>query len=121
MLPLLVWSMHAEHNILEMVKEPKDGYVENQVEGPLCLLVQSSGSPINAKSKDQDGEIKSRVVVMNVCHSSHDDERQIVQEPSEERIYARKVEVVNVVVVQVVVTTLPADKVPCNHEGENAE
>ena len=44
-----------------------------------CFISQH---PIGKKSKGEDGKVKSRVVVVDVRDTSHGDERQVVEEPT---------------------------------------
>lgn len=121
MLPLAVVANHTEADILEQNEEADNNSIQHDIDRPLKLLVQSPRCPINTESRTQDGEIQRGVVVMDVGDTCHSHERQVVQEPTNDRVDTGIVDVINVVLGQLIVATLPADGVPGHEETEDAE
>src|SRR2546421_12504042 len=56
---------------------------------------------------------------MNVGNSSHGDKGDIMQEPADHGIEAGVVDVINVVLLELSVTALPANGIPNNHEAKD--
>lgn len=119
--PLLILPDHAENNILEHDKKPNDGDIQHRIDRPLRGPRQLLRQPIDAEAKRQDGEVQRGIVVVDICHARHDHKGEVVQEPSRERVQARVVDVVNVRVAELLVAALPADHVPDDDEGEDAQ
>ena len=59
--------------------------------------------------------------MVNVGDTSHGDEGQVVQEPAEHGVDARVVEVVDLGPSELVVAALSADRVPSDHDEEEAD
>lgn len=60
-------------------------------------------------------------VVMNISDAGHDDERQIVQHPADDRVETGIVDLVNVALRQIIVASLPSDEIPGEDCGEDSE
>ena len=50
--------------------------------------------------------------MMDISDAGHDDKGKIVQDPSDNWVYARVVDVTNFIVAEIIVPPLPAQKVP---------
>ena len=112
---------HTEANRPKQPEEPDNGDVKGTKDGPVDLLVQLARAPVDAEASGKDGEVQSRVVVVDVGDTAHGDEWKIVQEPSDDGVEAGVVDLVNVGGLEVFVAALPTDEVPDYHEGEDTE
>lgn len=121
MCPLLTGTLNAKHNRPEINEHASDGQVQQSIDEPNGLCVESLGKPVNAKPKCKDGIIESWIIVVNICYSCHDNKRKIMKNPSNDRIYPRVVDMVNMGLAKVLVTSLPADKVPKDQEPKDAQ
>lgn len=115
MFPLRTVAHHAEGDGAEVPVQSDDCGIEHHVEAPLEILAPVARRPVDTKAGRDDGEPQRRVVVMNVRHSCHDQERHVVQKPADDRVNARIVNVVNVVHSEIRISALPADEVEDNH------
>jgi hypothetical protein len=59
--------------------------------------------------------------VVDVGHTAHGHEGEVVQHPADDGVDTRVVDLVNLRLLQVVVAALPADQVPGNNEAEDAK
>lgn len=121
MLPLLIRSNHTKAEGSEQPEHEDDDSVERRVETPLCGLRQSARTPVYAETESQDCEVECWVVVVNVCHTCHCNERQVVKEPSDRWVYAGVLELIEVFPCELVEASLPADGIPCEHADEEEE
>lgn len=113
--PLLVAPNHAEHNRPEQVEQPCNQDIEPCIDRPLHSLIhpaQRSRPPINHESGREDGKVQCRVVVVHIGDTSHGNEGEVVEKPSQNGIEARIVDVVNLVRLELSVPSLPANKIP---------
>jgi len=121
MAPLLMATLHTKAESAEEPEHGKDSDVKNGEDGPLHALAKVASVPVKAEAGAQNGEVESRVVVVDVGYTSHGHEWEIVQEPAEHGVDARVVEVVDLGPGKLVVAALPADRVPGDHDEEEAD
>lgn len=121
MAPLLVAALHTKAYSPEQPVKTHDYRIKREVNTHLHILMQLARRPINHKSKGQDREPQCRVVVMYVGDATHNDKGQVVQEPSNDRIDTCVMNLIQILWLQLVVATLPADSVPNDHQGEYAQ
>ncbi|KAI7092146.1 glycosyltransferase family 39 protein [Hortaea werneckii] len=76
------------------------------------------GEPVQAEAAGQYGEVKSRVIVVHVGDTRHGHEGKIVEEPTQDRVDTRVVEVIELLPCEFIVATLPADSIPNDHADE---
>jgi hypothetical protein len=120
-LVLLVVASHAPANGDEVnVKADNDG-VENAIHDGLDGLVAVASEPVNKEAKVENGKVESRVVVMHVSNTSHDNKRKIVKEPAGKGVQCRVVNVVNLVLAEIVDTSLPSKNVPDDDKASNSK
>lgn len=79
-----------------------------------------ASKPVDEEAERQDGKVERRVVVVHVGHTRHDDERQVVQEPSNDGIDTRVVYLVNFGHREILESTLPAEQVPDNNQANDS-
>lgn len=116
-----VGAGHAKRNGAEEDKDTGDCGVEGHVNGELHILAQASGGPIDAEAHAENGKVEGRIVVVDVRHTGHGNEWQIVQEPADDGVDASVVDVIHVLLGEFFVAALPADCVPDEHKTEDAE
>lgn len=104
-----------------MDEKPNDDHVQDGVHSSGDFHVQVPSDPVDAKAKCEDCIIKRRVIMMNVGHSCHDDEGKIVQNPTNGWIKSRVVDLIDVLLVQFLIASLPAKKVPDEQQSEANE
>lgn len=121
MAPLLIGSDHAEGNGPEEPVETNDNRVQNGKNTPANLLVQAPRCPIKAEAHSQDREPQRRVVVVDVGDTAHSHEGKIVEDPTDDGVDSGVVDLVNIGLLKVVVTALPADNVPDYDKTKDAE
>ena len=119
--PLLIRPLHTEADGAEEPEHTNNHRVQHGEDAPLHALVQVPRVPVHTEATAQDGEIERGVVVMNVSHTRHSDEGEVMQEPADDGVDAGVVEVVDLGPGELVVAALPADRVPREHEEEEAE
>lgn len=110
--PLRMTPDHAKANMPEQHKQPHNDHIQEPIDSPLDFPAESPRRPIDTEARRQDGEIKRGVVVMHVRDTRHGDEGEVVQEPADDRIETRVVDVVDVRRLQLVVAALPPDQIP---------
>jgi hypothetical protein len=120
-LVLLVGASHAPANRDEVDVEADDNGVQDAIYNGLDGVVAVAREPINKETKVEDGEVKSRVVVVHVSNTSHDNKRKVVQEPASQRVQGRVVNVVDLLLREVVNASLPSKDVPNNDQTSNTE
>lgn len=86
MCPLFTGTLNAKHNHPEVNKQAGDGQVQKDIDERRDFSVELLGEPVNAESKSQDSIVESWIVVVNVCHSSHDNEWEVMENPANNRI-----------------------------------
>lgn len=118
MSPLLIRTLHAKHKTSEVDKKPNGDHVQDGVHSSGDFHVQFPSDPVDAKAERENCIIKRRVVMMNVGHSCHDDEGQIVQNPPNSRIKSGVVDLIDVRLAQFLIASLPAKKVPDEQQTE---
>lgn len=59
--------------------------------------------------------------MVDVRDTAHDDEGQVVQKPADDGVDTGVVDLIDVGLLELVETALPADCVPANEEGEESE
>lgn len=84
-------------------------------------LVAVSHEPVNKETESQDGKVQSGIVVVDVGNTCHDDERQVVQEPTNNGVDTRVVHLVEFLLVEVLEATLPAQDVPNNGQTDESQ
>lgn len=114
-------TSHTPANRDEVDVEADNDGVQNTINDGLDGVVAVTGEPVNKEAKVEDGEVKSRVVVVHVSNTSHDNKRKVVQEPSSKRVQGRVVNVVNLVLGEVVDASLPSEDVPDDDKTSNTE
>jgi hypothetical protein len=119
--PLAARSNHTEADGPEEPVQPNDYGIENGKDAPLYLLVERPRHPIHTETHNDDGKPECRVVMMDVGDTAHSNEWNVVQYPSNQRVDTRVVNLVHVGLLQVGVTTLPADGVENNEENKDSK
>lgn len=119
--PLLVRAFHSKHNCLEVNEEADSDQVQNRVHHSGHLGIQTPSDPVNEEAKGENGIVEGRVVMVDVGHASHDDEWQIVQDPADDRVKSRVVNVVNFSRAQFPVASLPPQEVPAEQQTKGSE
>ena len=120
-LVLLVRAHHSPADRHEEDVKPNNRQVQETIGNALGKLVPGSEEPIGKETKRENGEVERRVVVMDVGDTAHDDEGQIVEEPADDRVDSSVVDLVDVVLGELVVATLPAESVPDEEKTKDAE
>lgn len=119
--PLPVWSLHTKHDVFEHDKQRDYSNIERYIYGPLYLCAESSGNPVNTESGCQDGKVKSRVIVVDVGDTSHDDEWEVVEDPADQWVDTSVVDLIDFTGTEIHITTLPTDEVPSDDQAESQE
>lgn len=104
-----------------MDEKPNGDHVQDGVHCSGDFHVQSPSNPVDAKAKGEDCIIKRRVVMMNIGHSCHEDEGKIVQHPTNGGIEPRVVDLIDVLLAQFLIASLPAKEVPDEQQSEGNE
>jgi hypothetical protein len=113
---LAVWSHHSPTDWHEQNIESNGRSIQQTIDGVLHALDLIAQYPVGNEAKVKNGEVKSWVVVVHISDTSHSDEWQVVQEPTKDRIKRRVVNLIDVSLLQVLITTLPSHEVPCYHD-----
>nr|POE53354.1 hypothetical protein CFP56_28576 [Quercus suber] len=121
MSPLLIRALHAEADRAEQPEEPDDRCVQDGEDADLDALAEVARVPVDAEAGADDGEVESRVVVMDVSDTRHGDEGKVVEEPADDGVDAGVVDLIDLGPGELVVAPLPADAVPGEHDEEEAE
>lgn len=115
MLPLLIASLHSKAESSEQPEKTDHNNVQSREDTSLYALVQASRIPVHNETTREDCEIQRGIVMVHVRHSCHGDERHVVQEPSDQGVQSRVVELVDLLPSELIVAPLPANGVPANH------
>lgn len=86
--------------------------VKDTVNGELDRLWSSPENPIGAETESEDGKVQRRVVVVDIGDSCHGNEWEVVEEPSNDWVNTRVVNLVNLGLVEIDEAALPADEIP---------
>jgi hypothetical protein len=119
--PLTARTHHAEANGTEQPEQTNHDDVQYTKDAPANLLVEFPRHPIHAEACGKNGEVQSRIVVMDVCDTAHSDEWDVMQDPANERIEPRVVDLVDLGLLEFGVATLPANQVPENQKAKDAK
>lgn len=120
-LVLLVRAHHSPADGHEEDVKPDNRGIKDTKANALRKFALASEKPVGKETEGEDGEVESRVVVMNVGDTAHDDEGQVVEEPADDRVDSSIVDLVNAILVELVVTTLPAESVPNDEKAKDTE
>lgn len=118
---MLVVASHAPADRNEENVEANDDGVEQAVHDNLHLLNAVAQHPVRQEAEAEDGEVQCWVVMVHICDARHDDERQVVKEPSNDGIETGVMDLINLAAVELFVATLPAYKVPHDNEADDAQ
>ena len=122
--PLLVVPNHAEDDSTKKNEQGNDDNIQGRINGPFdpfVLACQRPRAPIQHEAGGQNGKVKRWIIVMDVRHARHGDEREVVQEPANHGVDAGVVYVVDLSQAQLLVSTLPAYKVPSNEKAKGRD
>lgn len=118
---LPIGSHHTPRNRHEEHVQPNSRRIQKAINSDLKVLNLASKDPIRYEAESENSEVERGIVVMDISDTSHSHEWHVVQEPSNNGVDTSIVDLINVDLLELVVTALPADQVPGYHEGENAE
>lgn len=121
MLPLQIRALHAEDESTEQHKQADRDCIQRRIYNSLECRAQLLRRPIDNKSSGQDGEVERRIIMVDVGDASHGDEGEVVEEPADDGVQTRDADMVNVFGRQLVVATLPTNKVPDENQAEDAK
>lgn len=76
--------------------------------------------PVSQKAGRQDGKVESRIIVVNVGDTGHDNKWQVVQEPSDDRVETSVVDMIDIRLAELLETALPTNKVPDDSESDES-
>lgn len=121
MVPLRIWSDHAESDGAEVDEKSEGDSVEDAVDGPLDLCARVPGEPIDQEREGKDSKVEGREVMVNVCDTSHGNEWEVVEEPADDGVDSRVVNLVDFRRLELHISTLPTNKVPSDDEADTDE
>lgn len=121
MRPLRTRALHTKANSPEQPEETNDKYIQRAEDDPIDLLVQLPRCPVNTESRSKNSEVERGVVVVDISNTTHSNERQVVEEPTDDGVETRVFDVFDFDGLEIVVTALPADQVPKDYKSEDAE
>lgn len=123
-LHVLVLSVVAGHTPAdgeEVDVEADDDGVQKAVDDDLEGVVAVSHKPVNQEAKGENGKVESRVIMVHIGDTGHNNKGKIVEEPAGKGVQSRVVDVVDLVLVEIVEATLPPKDVPDNDQTSNTE
>lgn len=109
---VLVGSGHTPTDGHEVNVQADGDAVENTVADSLDNLMTVAQGPVSQEAGCQNGEVQSRVVVVDICDTGHHDEWQVVQEPTNNRVQSSVVDMIDLGLAEFLEATLPSDEVP---------
>lgn len=121
MTPLATRPHHAKANRPKQPIQSNNHNIQHTKDSPLHLLIQPPCRPIQTEAHDDNGKPQRGVVMMHIRDTTHSNERDVVQEPADDGVDTRVVDLVNVGLFEVVVAALPADGVEDDEESEDAK
>lgn len=83
--------------------------------------MQGTGRTISHNPQKRAAEKGNSYIVMHICHTRHRDEGNIVQDPADERIDAGIVNLVDIILLEFIISSLPSNEVPshqCYHHTQ---
>lgn len=92
--------------------------IKDTIGNALGKLALGSEEPVSKETEAEDGEVERRVIVMDVGDTAHNDEGQVVEEPADDRVDSGVVDLVNAILAELLVATLPAESVPNNKKAK---
>lgn len=116
-----MWPNHTPRNWHEHDVQADNDSVEDTIDDNLSSLGAVAEHPVGTKSVGKDGEVKRWVVVMDVSNASHNNEWQVVQEPSNNWVNTSIMDLVDIGLLQFIIAALPSDEVPQDDETEDTE
>jgi hypothetical protein len=117
----LVWSFHSPGDGHEQDVQPNSRRIQETVDSDLQVLILALEHPVCNEAKGKDGEVESRIVVVDIGDTSHSHEGTVVQEPSDHGVDTGVVDLVDVYLLELSITTLPAYEIPCDHECQDTK
>jgi len=115
---IFIRSLHSPTDGHEVDVQTSGDGVEASIDGILDLLNLVAEDPVSEEAEVEDCEIQSRVVVMDVSDTSHSHEGDVVQEPANDWVDGRIVDLIDILLLELGVTALPSDKIPDNKEAD---
>ena len=107
--PLATRPHHPKTDIPKHQEHAHDDRIHHQVQAPLHILPDAPRHPVDAETETKNRKVQRRKVVVQVCDTCHRDKGHVVQEPADDRIYPRIVDLINVTLLEIVVAALPTD------------
>lgn len=114
---LAIWSDHSPTDWHEQNVKTNGRSVQDTIDSVLHTLDLVAQHPIRDESKVENGKVKSWIIVVHISNTSHGDEWQVVEEPTEDGIERRVVDLIDIRLLEVGIASLPPDKVPSYHES----
>lgn len=105
----------------EQDEQGDDDDVESRVDAQLYLLRKLSRRPVHTEASAQDSKPQGRVVVVDIGDTTHGHKGNVVQEPSDDRVQASIVDLVELMRLEIIISSLPADKIPKNDQTEDTK
>jgi hypothetical protein len=118
---LAIRADHAPGDRHEEDVQADGGRVQHAVEDVLHALDLVPQDPVGDEAEGEDREVERRIVVVDVGDARHGHEGEVVQDPADDGVETRVVDVVDVGRLELVVAALPADEVPDHEEAEGAQ
>lgn len=110
-LPLLIGTFHTKADCSEKPEHSDDTSVEKSVEAPLRILAPLPGREINTEAGSKDRKVQCRVVMVHIGDTTHSNEREVVEYPTNNWVDTSVVDLINFVQAEIGVSTLPTDQV----------
>ena len=116
-----VGSLHTPADRDEVDVEPDDNGVQNTINSVLHRLACVAQEPVGQKAEGKDGEVQGWIIVVDISNTSHDDEGKVVKKPADDGIDTSVMDLINLVLRELLIASLPADSVPGDKECEDAK
>jgi hypothetical protein len=118
---VLVGSCHTPADWHKEDVQANDDRVQKSVADILNGLVLVAHSPVNEETETENGKVERWVVVVYVSDTSHDNKWQIVEEPSENRVQASVVDLINVGLRELPEASLPSENIPDSNKTHSTQ
>lgn len=120
-LVLLVASSHTPTDGDEQDVKSNNDSVQGAIDDALHDSIAVPQNPVDKETQGEDGKVQSRIIVVNVGDTRHDDKGKVVQEPADDGVDAGVVDLINLKVAELLEPALPSHNVPCHNSGDKAE
>jgi len=115
----VIAPLHTKHDRAEIHKQADCRSIECAVYSPSDGLAHLLCEPVHAEHHGQNSKEQRWVVMVHIRDTSHQDEREVVEEPADYRVDTAVHDVFHIFPLKLIVPPLPSHSIPGHDQGNN--